>query len=331
MPNSKALENLKVQKWIFALSVFLFLVKIVAWQMTGSLAILSDALESTVNVIAGFISLVSLYVVAKPRDRNHPYGHGKAEFLSAAAEGTLIIFAGVFILYETVSTFLNHTPVEKLDSGLILVLVTAIINYIAGFLCIRIGKRNNSLALQASGKHLQIDTYSTLGVVAGLLIIIVTDYYILDKIIAVIIGLLIIYNGIRIIRTAFSGIMDETDVKILERVVKALNENRRDNWIDIHNLRVVKYGAMMHIDCHFTLPWYMNMRQAHEELNIMTAIIETEFGDTIEFFVHTDDCREKSCAICLKKDCAVRLHPFEKKIEWNLINIADNERHNVHI
>lgn len=330
MPNSKALENLKVQKWIFALSVFLFLIKIVAWQMTGSLAILSDALESTVNVIAGFIGLVSLYVVAKPKDRNHPYGHGKAEFLSAAAEGTLIIFAGAFILYETVSTFLNHTPVEKLDSGLILVLVTAIINYIAGFICIRIGKRNNSLALQASGKHLQIDTYSTLGVVAGLLIIIVTEYYILDKIIAVIIGLLIIYNGIRIIRSAFSGIMDEADVKILERVVKALNENRRDNWIDIHNLRVVKYGAMMHIDCHFTLPWYMNMREAHEELNLMTDIIETEFGDTIEFFVHTDDCREKSCAICLKKDCAVRLHPFEKKIEWNLINIADNERHNAH-
>lgn len=330
MPNSKALENLKVQKWIFALSVFLFLIKIVAWQMTGSLAILSDALESTVNVIAGFIGLVSLYVVAKPRDRNHPYGHGKAEFLSAAAEGTLIIFAGGFILYETVTTFLNHTPVEKLDSGLILVLVTAIINYIAGFICIRIGKRNNSLALQASGKHLQIDTYSTLGVVAGLLIIIVTEYYILDKIIAVIIGLLIIYNGIKIIRSAFSGIMDEADVKILERVVKALNENRRDNWIDIHNLRVVKYGAMMHIDCHFTLPWYMNMREAHEELNIMTDIIETEFGDTIEFFVHTDDCREKSCAICLKKDCPVRLHPFEKKIEWNLINIADNERHNAH-
>lgn len=330
MPNSKALENLKVQKWIFALSVFLFLIKIVAWQMTGSLAILSDALESTVNVIAGFIGLVSLYVVAKPKDRNHPYGHGKAEFLSAAAEGTLIIFAGGFILYETVTTFLNHTPVEKLDSGLILVLVTAIINYIAGYICIRIGKRNNSLALQASGKHLQIDTYSTLGVVAGLLIILITKYYILDKIIAVIIGLLIIYNGIKIIRSAFSGIMDEADVKILERVVKALNENRRDNWIDIHNLRVVKYGAMMHIDCHFTLPWYMNMREAHEELNIMTDIIETEFGDTIEFFVHTDDCREKSCTICLKKDCPVRLHPFEKKIEWNLINIADNERHNAH-
>lgn len=330
MPNSKALENLKVQKWIFALSVFLFLIKIVAWQMTGSLAILSDALESTVNVIAGFIGLVSLYVVAKPKDRNHPYGHGKAEFLSAAAEGTLIIFAGAFILYETVSTFLNHTPVEKLDSGLILVSVTAIINYIAGYICIRIGKRNNSLALQASGKHLQIDTYSTLGVVAGLLIILITKYYILDKIIAVIIGLLIIYNGIKIIRSAFSGIMDEADVKILERVVKALNENRRDNWIDIHNLRVVKYGAMMHIDCHFTLPWYMNMREAHEELNIMTDIIETEFGDTIEFFVHTDDCREKNCAICLKKDCPVRLHPFEKKIEWNLVNIADNERHNAH-
>ena len=291
------------------------------------MAILSDALESTVNVVAGFIGLVSLYIVAKPRDRNHPYGHGKAEFLSAAAEGTMIILAGLFILYETATTFLKHTPVERLDSGLILVFITAVINYLAGYFCIRIGKRNNSLALQASGKHLQIDTYSTVGIIVGLIIILITKQYILDKIIALIMGLLIIYNGIKIIRTAFSGIMDEADVQILERVVKALNENRRDNWIDIHNLRVVKYGAMMHIDCHFTLPWYMNLADAHKELNILTDMIEKEFGDTIEFFVHTDECREKSCAICLKDDCPVRLHPFERKIEWNLINIADNERH----
>ncbi len=327
MSNSKALENLRVQKWIFSLSVTLFIIKMIAWRLTDSMAILSDALESTVNVIAGFIGLVSLYVVAKPRDRNHPYGHGKAEFLSAAAEGTMIILAGLFILYETVTTFLSHTPVDKLDSGLILVFITAVINYLAGYFCIKIGKRNNSLALQASGRHLQLDTYSTIGIIIGLIIILITKYYILDKIIALIMGLLIIYNGIKIIRTAFSGIMDEADVKILERVVKALNENRRDNWIDIHNLRVVKYGAMMHIDCHFTLPWYMNLVDAHKELNILTDIVEKEFGDTIEFFVHTDDCREKSCAICLKKDCSVRLHAFEKKIEWNLINIADNERH----
>ncbi|MCU7693442.1 cation diffusion facilitator family transporter [Haoranjiania flava] len=331
MPTAKAKENLKVQKWIFALSVCLFIIKLVAFKITGSMAILSDALESIVNMLAGFIGLVSLFVSAMPKDKNHPYGHGKVEFLSAAAEGTMIIGAGIFIFYETIQTFFKETTVDKLDSGLMLVLATAIINYAAGYFCIKVGKRNNSVALQASGKHLQIDTYSTLGIVAGLVIILLTKSYVLDKIIAFAMGALIIYNGVKILRNAFSGIMDEADVQVLERVANVLNIHRKENWVDVHNLRVVKYGGLMHIDCHFTLPWYMNLVEAHKEINAMQRLVETEFGDSIEFFIHTDDCRQKNCAICIKSDCHVRLHAFEKKIEWTLENIANNERHSVNL
>lgn len=157
-----AQQNFRVQLWITLLSVLLFLTKIIAYYFTHSLAILSDALESIVNVIAGFIGLYSLYIAAKPKDLEHPYGHGKAEFVSAAVEGGLIVAAGIMIIYETVANILRKEPVHQLDTGLWLIGATALLNFFAGTICLRLGKKNNSLALQASGKHLQIDTYSTL-------------------------------------------------------------------------------------------------------------------------------------------------------------------------
>ncbi|MGL6067379.1 MAG: cation diffusion facilitator family transporter, partial [Sediminibacterium sp.] len=144
---SKSLQNYQVQKWITLLSVLLFLLKIIAYYFTNSLAILSDALESIVNIIAGFIGLYSLYIAAKPKDTEHPYGHGKAEFISAAAEGSLVIAAGIIILYETIINILKQEQPQKLDQGLWLVAITAVVNYIAGYICIYIGKKNNSLAL----------------------------------------------------------------------------------------------------------------------------------------------------------------------------------------
>lgn len=329
MPNIKAQQNFSIQKWIFALSVFLFIIKLTAWYLTDSSAIFSDAMESIVNVIAGFIGVVSLYVAAMPKDKNHPYGHGKVEFLSAAAEGVLILLAGLIIFYETGKNFLVKKEVVRLDFGLLLTVFTGLANYLAGRYCLRSGKMNNSLALQASGKHLITDTYSTIGVVVGLIIILITKQYILDKIIALAMGALIVYNGIKIIRAAFSGIMDEADQEILNKVVIALNRNRNPEWIDVHNLRVQKYGANMHMDCHLTLPWYSNLRQAHNQINIFTQMLEVELGDKIEFFIHTDDCRESSCPICLKEDCPVRLHAFTQKIEWDMQNIAENRRHDI--
>jgi len=106
-----------------------------------------------------------------------------------------------------------------------------------------------------------------------------------------------------------------------------LNNNREVNWIDLHNLRVIKYGGQLHIDCHMTVPWYLNIFQAHAEIDKLTLLIKKEFGDAIEFFVHTDGCMEFSCHICNKYDCKVRQHAFEKKVEWTLSNIISNKKH----
>lgn len=311
------------------LSLVLFITKIAAYYETNSLAILSDALESIVNVVAGIIGLYSLYVAAKPEDLEHPYGHGKAEFISAAIEGTLIVGSGLLIIYETVQNFIFQRKLYSLDTGLYLVAATAVVNYVAGSICLKIGNRNKSLALQASGKHLQTDTYSTLAIIAGLGLMLITKLYWLDKVIAIAMSIFIMYNGYIIIRKSLAGIMDEADMDLLKQMLKVLNHNKRDNWIDLHNLRVIKYGSRLHVDCHLTVPWYLNVHEAHIEVEALDKLIRKEFGETIELFVHTDGCLPISCPICIKDDCPVRQQPFQQRLEWTLENILANKKHTV--
>jgi cation diffusion facilitator family transporter len=322
-----AKQNLRVQQWITALSVILLVAKIIAYNITHSLSILSDALESIVNVVAGFIGLYSLFVAAKPRDEDHPYGHGKAEFVSAAVEGGLIVAAGMLILYETIRTFIEPQALHEIDTGLIVVAATAVINYAAGYICLRQGKKNNSLALLASGKHLQTDTYSTLAVIAGLGLISLTNYLWIDKVIAIAMSIFIMYNGYKIIRVSLAGIMDEADKALLDTMVIYLNANRKTNWIDLHNLRVIKYGNFLHIDCHLTVPWYFNVHEAHKEIDALAGLIAKEYGNSVEFFVHSDGCLPFSCNICSVDNCVQRQHPFTQKVEWTLGNLLSNQKH----
>lgn len=322
-----AQQNLRLQKIITAVSVFLFLIKITAWYLTRSVAILTDALESIVNVVAGLVGLYSLYISAKPKDYDHPYGHGKAEFLSAAIEGTLISVAGFIIIYEAINNLFHPHTITKLDYGIILVAITAVINYVAGTLCIKTGKKNNSLALTASGKHLQSDTWSTAGIVIGLLLMLVTKIYWLDSAVALLFSAIIIITGYKIVRSSVAGIMDEADEALLKKVVEMLNDNRKQNWVDLHNLRIIKYGATIHLDCHLTVPWYLNVHEAHIEIDSLSALIKKEFGESVELFVHSDGCLDFSCAICVKQDCNVRKHDFEKRIEWTIENISSNIKH----
>ena len=310
-------------------AVLLFFVKIVAYWITLSVAILTDALESTVNVIAGFIGLYSLYVAAKPRDEDHPYGHGKAEFLSAAVEGTLIIVAGLVIIYQSVQNFIYPHSLNQLDEGIMLVAATAAINFIVGFISIRHGKRNNSLALVASGKHLQSDTYTTLGIIVGLVLIRITGATMVDNLTAILFSFFNIYTGYRILRSSLAGIMDEADRELLLKMLAILNANRRKHWIDLHNLRVIKYGGQLHIDCHLTVPWYLNVIEAHKEVEELGRLIKREFGDIIELFVHTDPCLDFSCSICSDIECTVRKKPFEKQIPWTLENVLKDKKHSL--
>lgn len=323
----KSKENIGLQRWVAGVAVVLFFLKLAAYYLTQSVAVLTDALESTVNVIAGFVALYSLHVAARPRDEDHPYGHGKAEFLSAAVEGALVLMAGMIIIYEAITDFIHPHAIQQLDKGIYIVAVTALINFIVGAICIRRGKLNNSIALLAGGRHLQSDTYSTIGIIAGLVLIRITGLVWLDGVVSLIFAGIILYTGYHILRKSVAGIMDEADLQLLQEMIAYINAHRRPNWIDLHNLRVIKYGGLLHVDCHLTVPWYLNVLEAHAEIDALTSLIRSRWGESMEFFVHTDACLDFSCRICLKEDCSVRKHAFETRVEWTLSNVVRNKKH----
>jgi cation diffusion facilitator family transporter len=321
-------ENFKVQKIITSFIVGLFIIKLIAWYYTNSVSILTDSLDYTINVIAGFIGLYSLYLSSKPRDVNHPYGHGKAEFLSATVEGTLMLVSGFIIIYEAIDGLKNPHQLNQLDFGILLVTISGIINYLAGFYAIKTGKKNNSISLIATGKHMQTDTYSTLGIVIGLLLIQFTNYFWIDGLVAFVFAIITMVSGYKILRKSIAGIMDEADTELLVNVVSLCQRERRENWIDLHNLRIIKYGSVLHLDCHLTIPWYFNINEGHEEVKLLEDKVRGKYGETVELFIHTDGCLDFSCKVCSKK-CEVRQHDFVKKIDWTVENISSNNKHRV--
>jgi len=330
MQNSARL-NIRMQWTITLAGLLLFGIKIWAWYLTGSVAVLTDALESTVNIVSAFLGLYSLYLSAKPKDTDHPYGHGKVEFVTSAIEGTLVFAAGVLIITEAIQHLRSPQLPRALDTGIWLLLVTALVNYLLGMFAIRTGRRNSSLALVSGGKHLQTDTWSTLGISTGLLVMHFTSIPWLDPLIAILFACIILYTGYKIIRESLAGIMDEADEKLLQNVVGMLQQKRRSNWIDLHNLRIIKYGGTLHLDCHLTVPWYFNVNEAHEEVALLEQTVAQHFSNSVELFVHVDGCMEFSCRLCHKSDCTVRQHAFEREVYWTIRNISTNRKHQLEV
>ncbi|MGC1243106.1 MAG: cation diffusion facilitator family transporter [Chryseosolibacter sp.] len=320
-------KNIQVQKWVAGISIVLLLGKLTAYYLTNSVAILTDALESIVNVVAGLFGLYSLQLSAKPKDADHPYGHGKIEFISAAVEGVMISFAALFILFEAVRNMITPVPIRDLDKGIVLIAITGVLNFAMGTWCLRTARKTHSLPLKASGKHLYSDTYSTIGIIVGLILIYVTGMPWLDSLVAILFGFIIFFTGFRIVRSSVAGIMDERDKDLMRKMIEALDNERSKNWIDIHNIRIIKYGSTLHIDCHLTVPWYLNVHEAHGEIDKLRDLVVKEFGDAIELFVHSDGCLPISCAICIKDDCPVRYHAFQRRIKWTVQNMERDEKH----
>ncbi len=303
------------------------IVKYFAYVLTQSNAILSDALESIINVAAGAFALFSIYISQRPKDNNHPYGHGKIEFISSGFEGGLIAIAGCYILYEAFKAFYNPPEVKELDLGIYLVGFSGFVNFIMGTYLVKHGKKQRSDAMVADGKHLLTDTYTSIGLVIGLILIHFTRLIWLDTVIAIIMGGVILVTGYKLMRKALSGLMDETDIEILEELLPVLSQNRKPEWIDIHNLRVVKYGSNFHVDAHVTLPWYWSLEKAHDEVTAIDSLIVEKFHENIELFIHADPCIPSSCQICQLANCPQRKFAFKRNVDWNIETVLKNEKH----
>lgn len=320
-------DKIGFQKLIAAFGLILFIGKIIAWKLTNSDAVFSDAMESIVNVISAFMGLYSLHLAAKPKDDDHPYGHGKVEFVTSGIEGALIAIAGIMIIYEGINSLVVGKTLSKIDLGIWIIAATAIVNYLLGYISIKKGQAENSLVLVSSGKHLQSDTITTLGVVGSLIIVYFTKIYWLDSVVALIFGLYIIFVGYKIVRKSLSGIMDEQDPELLNQIIRVLEENRRTEWIDVHNMKIQQFGANLHIDAHITLPWYYSLRDAHNEMEKMIIVLAKNTKRSVEFNFHMDDCKPVSCSVCQIKDCPVREKDFVKRVQWTPENVTSVDKH----
>jgi len=321
------MSNIRLQSFALAVSIALMAIKFAAWLLTNSNAIFTDALESIINVVAGSFALYSLILAAKPRDMDHPYGHGKVEFLSSGLEGFLILIAGITILVKSVYSFFVPHEIKKLEAGMLLIAITGGINYLMGYALVRRGRKHHSETMMADGRHLKSDAYSTAGLLTGLAVVYITGQHRLDSVVAIIFGIIITVTGFRVLRKSISGIMDEADFELLKHLISILNKSRKTQWIDIHNMRVIKYGSVLHIDCHMTLPWYFSLKESHDEVKAVEELVSRESERKVEFFIHTDPCIPASCSICSITGCKVRQHPFKITAEWNIETVLRNRKH----
>lgn len=297
--------------------IVLLVVKFSAAVLTGSAAILSDALESIINVVASGFAFYSVRVSARPPDRSHPYGHGKIEPFSAGFEGALIILAAVMILWEAIPGFFTPPALDQLNFGLLLILGAALVNAALSAFLVHVGKRTGSLAIAADGKHILTDVYTSVGVVVGLGVVWLTGWTVLDSLTACIVAINILVSGAGLVRESVSHLMDEADETVLRRIVDTLQRARRPEWIDLHHLRSWRSGDRHHIDFHLTLPRYWDLEQCHKAQTAVEEVLVEQFGEG-EVLVHLDPCISHHCSFCQMPDCPVRAAQFRRLIPWTV-------------
>ncbi|WP_429377463.1 cation diffusion facilitator family transporter [Mucilaginibacter sp. UYCu711] len=306
--------------------IVLMLAKFTAYILTNSNFVLTDAAESIVNVIASSFAFFSIYLSSQPRDENHPYGHGKIEHFSVFIEGALIFVAGTVIIIKSVYGIFHPNTIHDLLIGAIIIGITGAVNGALGYYMIAKGKSLPSITIEADGHHLITDMVTSIGLVIGLLLIHFTKILMLDSILSILVGGYIIFTGYKLVRRSVAGLMDETDVEVVTKVVQLLNDKRRDEWIDIHNFRAQKYGNELHIDCHLTLPYYFDLNKVHEEVSLVDKLINNDVTKT-ELFIHADPCLPNCCHYCNMPNCPVRAEAKTEDIVWTMDRVIRNKKH----
>lgn len=294
----------------FAVAVVLLGVKFWAFERTGSQAIFSDALESIVNVIAAAVAFGVLAYAGQPADRDHPYGHGKVEFFSAAFEGGLIATAALVILWQAGDALLHRVAPRELDFGLVLTLGAGIGNGVLGAFLIRYGKRHQSAAIEADGHHVMTDFLTSLGVVGGLLMVRLTGLWWLDPVVAALMGLLLLVTGWRLVARALSGLLDAEDPELLRQLVALLGPRVRDGVIRVHHLRAIRAGRSRHISAHLVVPEFWTVQEAHDAAEGLANSLMRELPGHSDIDFHTDPCERAYCGGCDLDACSVRAQPF---------------------
>ncbi|MFZ6038868.1 MAG: cation diffusion facilitator family transporter [Bacteroidota bacterium] len=271
-----------------AAAVVTILLKFTAYKVTGSIGFFSDALESIVNLLAAVFGLIMLHVSEKPADEGHEFGHSKAEYFSSAIEGSLILLAAFSIIWSAVPRLIHPIALENINIGLLFSVGASLVNLAVGQMLIHNGKKSKSLLVEADGKHLMTDVWTSAGVIAGILLVKFTGILILDPIIAILVALNIVYTGYRLISRSTNGLMDasisETEIDQVKKYLDSLKEKD----ITYHSLMTRQAGQRKFISFHLLVPGAWTVQQGHENADIIEETIEDMFDEPVTVTSHIE-------------------------------------------
>lgn len=271
--------------WIsIAASITTIVLKSGAYLLTNSVGFLSDAVESLVNLVAGIMALIMLTIAARPADDDHAYGHSKAEYFSSATEGILILVAAGGIISTAIQRFFNPQPLDQLGIGLIVSAAASAVNFAASRVLMAAGKRENSITLEADARHLMTDVWTSVGVITGMGIVALTGWQALDPLIAIVVGLNIVWTAYQLLRRSVAGLMDASLPEAEQKVIEAVMSQYRERGVAFHALRTRQSAARRFISVHLLVPGAWTLHDAHHIAEDFEGDIRKELSDAI---VHT--------------------------------------------
>lgn len=264
--NGRATTDTSLLKWgwfSIGAAIIAVTLKFGAYYLTGSVGLLSDAVESLVNLVAAGTALFALWYSIQPVDRTHNYGHRKIEFFSAAVEGALIVVAAIVIIWYSIARLLAPHPIEAVGIGLLIAMIATLVNLVLAVAMLRVARKHESVVLQADGKHLMTDVWTTVGVVAALILASATGWDWIDPIIGLLVAANIVYIGFHLLRGSFDGLMDRAVPATEERRIRLAIEENTPPGVTYHALRTRRAGSHREVDLHLLVPGAQHVRDAH--------------------------------------------------------------------
>jgi cation diffusion facilitator family transporter len=309
--------RLRVVSLSIGAGILILGLKYLAYLMSGSTALLSDAIESVVNVVAAVFALGAVIFAEKPADREHPYGHGKIEHFSAAFEGGLIALAAVMIWWEAISAlhaqWSGTFHLKNLGGGLVVNLVAGCMNGLLGAFLIHMGKKQRSRAIEADGHHVLSDFWTTLGIAGGLLLVKFTGILWLDPVMAMIVGTLLAVTGFKLVHSSSQALLDMEDPNLLKQLIEVINRVRPADIIAIHELRTLRAGRYTHVDIHMVIPEFYPISRGHDLADSFGKQVIAEAALEGELHTHVDPCQQAWCRQCGVEPCPVRQEPHTEQ------------------
>jgi cation diffusion facilitator family transporter len=293
--------------------IIVLTLKTIAYQQSKSQALLSDALESIVNVVTALVSVWVMHISNQPADEEHPYGHGKIEYFSAAFEGGLVGFAGMMIIVEAIKSLLYSHPLPHIKEGLVYAGLATLVNSLLAIYLFYVAKKNHSAAMRSSALHIFSDILTTFGAALGLFLIWLTNWIWIDAATAIIMAFMLIRSAYLVMRNSMGALMDETNEDALTKLAEVLELHKFQGIIDIHQTRMIRAGRFHHVDAHVVVPEFWDVKETHNKTEKFEHVVVNAYPFDGEIVFHVDPCLQNYCTVCDLTDCQIRRKDFEKK------------------